>query len=83
MNMNLKRVSQDFPTIVVKYVNMTKIRNLDTKTLDAVTLPMAIWLNKLGYRFQVHTLRARNREFKSLYPDTLRTHEPLQKSLAK
>ena len=39
-NMNLKRVSQDFPTIVARYVNMTKIGNLDTKTLDTIALPM-------------------------------------------
>ena len=39
-NMNLKRVSQDFPTIVTRYINMTKIGNLDTKTLDTIALPM-------------------------------------------
>ena len=39
-NMNLKRVSQDFPTIVARYVNRTKIVNLDTKTLDTIALPM-------------------------------------------
>ena len=39
-NMNLKRVSQDFPTIVARYVNMTKIGNLDTQTLDLIALPM-------------------------------------------
>ena len=39
-NMNLKRVSQDFPTIVAGYGNRTKIGNLDTKTLDTIALPM-------------------------------------------
>ena len=39
-NMNLKRVSQDFPTIVSKYVNEVKIGKLDTETLDTVALPL-------------------------------------------
>ena len=39
-NMNLKRVSQDFPTIVSKYVNDAKIGKLDTETLDTVALPL-------------------------------------------
>ena len=40
-NMNLKRVSQDFPTIVSKYVNEAKIGEWDTKKWDTVALPMA------------------------------------------
>ena len=39
-NMNLKRVSQDFPTIVSSYVNEAKIGKVDTKLVDTVTLPM-------------------------------------------
>ena len=39
-NMNLKRVSQDFPTIVSKYVNEVKIREMDTDLMDTVALPM-------------------------------------------
>ena len=38
-NMNLKRVSQDFPTIVSKYVNEAKIGEWDTKKWDTVPLP--------------------------------------------
>ena len=37
-NMNLKRVSQDFPTIVSKYVNQAKIGKWDT-FWDTVALP--------------------------------------------
>ena len=69
-NMNLKKVSQDFPTIVARYVNRTKIGNLDTKTLDTIALPTTYVTNKLGYSFQADTLGAGDREFKSLYPDT-------------
>ena len=39
-NMNLKRVSQDFPTIVSSYVNDAKTGNLDTELLDIARLPM-------------------------------------------
>ena len=39
-NMNLKRVSQDFPTIVSKYVNDAKIGKVDTELVDTVALPM-------------------------------------------
>jgi len=37
-NMNLKRVAQDFPTIVTSHVNMAKIGAWDTKTRDTMTL---------------------------------------------
>ena len=39
-NMNLKRVSQDFPTIVSKYVNEVKIREMDTDLMDTIGLSM-------------------------------------------
>ena len=39
-NMNLKRVAQDFPTIVSSYVNEAKIGKVDTKLVDTVALPM-------------------------------------------
>ena len=39
-NMNLKRVSQDFPTIVSKYVNEAKIGKEDTSMEDTIALPM-------------------------------------------
>ena len=39
-NMNLKRVSQDFPTIVSKYVNKVKIGKEDTIMEDTIELPM-------------------------------------------
>ena len=39
-NMNLKRVSQDFPTIVSKYVNEVKIGKMDTDLMDTIVLPM-------------------------------------------
>ena len=34
------RVSQDFPTIVSKYVNDAKIGKVDTELVDTVALPM-------------------------------------------
>ena len=40
-NMNLKRVAQDFPTIVSFYVNDAKIGKKDTYLKDTITLPMA------------------------------------------
>ena len=40
-NMNLKRVSQDFPTIVSMYVNGTKIGKKDTLLEDTIGLSMA------------------------------------------
>ena len=39
-NMNLKRVAQDFPTIVSRYVNEAKIGEEDTKMEDIVALTM-------------------------------------------
>ena len=39
-NMNLKRVAQDFPTIVSRYVNEAKIGKEDTKMEDIVALTM-------------------------------------------
>jgi len=39
-NMNLKRVSQDFPTIVSRYVNEAKIGKVDTDLVDTISLPM-------------------------------------------
>ena len=39
-NMNLKRVAQDFPTIVSRYVNEAKIGQEDTKMEDIVALTM-------------------------------------------
>ena len=39
-NMNLKRVSQDFPTIVSRYVNEAKIGKKDTLLKDTIALPM-------------------------------------------
>ena len=39
-NMNLKRVSQDFPTIVSMYVNGAKIGKKDTLLKDTIALPM-------------------------------------------
>ena len=39
-NMNLKRVSQDFPTIVSKYVNKAKIGKEDTIMEDTIALSM-------------------------------------------
>ena len=39
-NMNLKRVSQDFPTIVSMYVNEVKIGKKDTLLKDTIALPM-------------------------------------------
>jgi len=39
-NMNLKRVSQDFPTIVSKYVNEAKIGEWDTQKWDTTSVPM-------------------------------------------
>ena len=39
-NMNLKRVSQDFPTIVSMYVNGTKIGKKDTLLKDTIGLHM-------------------------------------------
>ena len=39
-NMNLKRVSQDFPTIVSKYINQAKIGKWDTEKWDTVASPM-------------------------------------------
>ena len=39
-NMNLKRVSQDFSTIVSKYVNEVKIGKMDTDLMDTIALPM-------------------------------------------
>ena len=38
-NMNLKRVSQDFPTIVSTYVNEAKIGKWDTEKWDTISLP--------------------------------------------
>ena len=40
-NMNLKRVAQDFPTIVSSYVNEPKIGKVDTYIVDTIALPMA------------------------------------------
>ncbi len=39
-NMNLKRVSQDFLTIVSKYINQAKIGKWDTEKWDTVASPM-------------------------------------------
>jgi integrase/recombinase XerC len=39
-NMNLKRVAQDFPTIVTSYVNDAKIGKTDTLITDTIALPM-------------------------------------------
>ena len=39
-NMNLKRVSQDFPTIVSMYLNEIKIGKKDTLLKDTVALPV-------------------------------------------
>ena len=39
-NMNLKRVKDDFPTIVSRYVNQAKIGKVDTKIVDTIALPM-------------------------------------------
>ena len=38
--MNLKRVAQDFPTIVSRYVNEVKIGQEDTKMEDVAALTM-------------------------------------------
>jgi len=38
-NMNLKRVAQDFPTIVISYVNESKIGKWDTEKWDTISLP--------------------------------------------
>ena len=38
--MNLKRVAQDFPTLVQNYVNNAKIGNGDTLLGDTIALPM-------------------------------------------
>jgi len=38
-NMNLKRVAQDFPTIVTSYVNDAKIGNLYTDSLYTTVIP--------------------------------------------
>ena len=40
-NMNLKRVAQDFPTIVTSFVNEAKIGKMDTEMMDTIALPMA------------------------------------------
>ena len=39
-NMNLKRVAQDFPTIVSSYVNEVKFGKKDTYLKDTITLPL-------------------------------------------
>jgi hypothetical protein len=39
-NMNLKRVAQDFPTIVTSYVNEAKIEKEDTILEDTIAQPM-------------------------------------------
>ena len=39
-NIYLKRVSQDFPTIVANYINQVKIGKWDTKKWDTIALPM-------------------------------------------
>jgi len=39
-NMNLKRVSQDFPTIVSSYVGQVKIGEKDTIMKDTIALSM-------------------------------------------
>ena len=39
-NMNLKRVSQDFPTLVSKYMKKTKIGKWDTEKWDTINLPI-------------------------------------------
>ena len=39
-NMNLKRVAQDFPTIVTSYLNDAKIGKEDTILEDTIALPM-------------------------------------------
>ena len=39
-NMNLKRVSQDFPTIVSNYINQAKIGKEDTIMEDIIALSM-------------------------------------------
>ena len=38
--MNLKRVAQDFPTLVQNYVNNAKIGKVDTDIVDTIALPM-------------------------------------------
>ena len=38
--MNLKRVAQDFPTLVQNYVNNAKIEKVDTDIVDTIALPM-------------------------------------------
>ena len=38
-DMNLKRVKDDFPTIVSRYVNQAKIGKVDTKIVDTIGLP--------------------------------------------
>ena len=38
--MNLKRVAQDFPTLVQNYVNNVKIVKKDTILKDMIALPM-------------------------------------------
>ena len=50
-NMNLKRVSQDFPTIVAKYVNQAKIGKWDTKKMG---------YNSIVYDLSYTILRDRN-----------------------
>ena len=39
-DMNLKRVKDDFPTIVSRYVNQAKIGKMDTDLMDTIALPM-------------------------------------------
>ena len=39
-DMNLKRVKDDFPTIVSRYVNQAKIGKVDTKIVDTIGLPI-------------------------------------------
>jgi site-specific recombinase XerD len=39
-NMNLKRVAQDFPTIVTSFVNEAKIGKMDTEMMDTIAQPM-------------------------------------------
>ena len=39
-DMNLKRVKDDFPTIVSRYVNQAKIGKMDTDLMGTIALPM-------------------------------------------
>ena len=69
-NMNLKRVAQDFPTIVSSYVNEAKIGKKDTKINGGyiVALPMTYdyIISVTRSLFYFPALGAGDREFKSL-----------------